>query len=185
MRILIPAVACALSACGVLECVDKQVPRSSKPLAEDYRFELQIRGMEPLKYTVKCEEFYSASCSERGNFWTVREIGHSRSSQRSAFSIKDNAGKDFDLELPTCQELVYAKKKLNLNNFNAVFERGKHVVTVDNGTTTTTSLSTTYWYKDSDGHHHSFRHIRQKGTPEQIVTFDFRLFLNGVEISGG
>lgn len=128
-----------LSACGVLECVDKQIPRQPVPLAKEYRFELHIAGAAPMVHTIRCEEFYSASCSERGNYWAVREVGQQRKTDRSTFRFKHSSGKEYDLELPTCGELIYPRKSLNLDDIRVIYERGKYSETIEGSMTTTTS----------------------------------------------
>ena len=96
-------------------CFDAGRDRNPRAMNGYFVVELRYRDQEPLLSDIHCEEYYDAMCSERGNYWSWREVGTANGSQRSMVTVFDPETGEIIVGLPTCKSLVGGEPDLTIN----------------------------------------------------------------------
>ena len=152
-----------LSGCMVYECIDELFPRAPKPIDDEFIVELKYNERDVVKKKMVCEEYYDAICAERGNFWTVREVGREFVYQSSVIEVHDSAIGNIIFPLPLCTELVQIP--------NIIF--GLPKIRID---------GIPYGPKHSDGKFHTYQSYPGFSPTVNTVVLNFDLKINGESV---
>lgn len=167
-RLRTPALAAMLAllaGCGVDACLDMLVPRPSTPIAGPRMVTLAYADQPPVHVTVKCERYYDAQCSTRGNHWDVREVGSEGPPEQVRFiPVQDPALGEVRIPRPGCE--LYGRNAPRAFQ-SMVMIRGK-----------------TYFYLHTDAAGHVFerrKFARQQVAPsaDRRVVLPFTLAVDG------
>jgi hypothetical protein len=60
-------------------CIDALIPRPTITVDAVFVYELQYEERYVIPKNIKCEKYYDAQCSERGNFRAYREVNIEKS----------------------------------------------------------------------------------------------------------
>jgi hypothetical protein len=90
----------------MVNCLDAKVARAVKPDRKRFHYVLEVGSHEPRRGTMVCEEFYSTQCSERGNYWTWREVGLEDQYAYRFEAFSDPALGLVEIRLPRCTDFV-------------------------------------------------------------------------------
>jgi hypothetical protein len=162
-RILIlPLAAVLLSGCGVVECIDAQIPRSAEQLKEPITVEIAYAGAEVVRREIRCERYYDAQCSERGNRWSIRQAGAKDEHEKGLAKIIAPQIGEIVFDLPLCN-YVHQGRVTTL----------KWVHPRINGEL--------YSYVESHGQRHLFRTRSGNSTKTIELQFDYKI--NGVSLA--
>ena len=108
MRYLTAALFLLLQGCGIFPCVDSQFTREPKSIDKQFEVVLTIDGKRTNK-TISCEEYYDAMCAERGNFWSMREVGTASMNEKSVLAVQHKALGKIEVPVPGCASMVSGK----------------------------------------------------------------------------
>ncbi len=174
-----------LAGCGAIQCVDAQFEREPIPIDTQFKFQLIQPDQATQTIDVKCERYYSAMCSERGNSWLIREVGSSSNHGNSLFELKHNSDKIYQLELPQCRSLVENKRPISLKDTRIIWGRDKASAEKpdDNGKRNIL-LGKSFRYVESEQDIHTYKYGGYTGKPLEIIKVNFTLALNGKAIVG-
>jgi hypothetical protein len=149
-----------LQGCGVYECIDTIIPRSVRPIDQPIAIEIEFND-QVMSMTVHCEEYYEAMCSERGNSWSVREVGLESYNETSKFQFTDTVLGIVEIPIPNCENVVRGKvTPLN------------HIVIRINGEP--------YWLTSSEGNTRILQSNRYANTAQKSVQVTWSMRVNGV-----
>lgn len=85
--------------------VDSAIPRGVQPDAGIYSIRFVYDGREPMILQLKCEKYYDAQSSTRGNYWAWREAGMEGRYQAKEVVITDKLLGLIRFSMPTCHDL--------------------------------------------------------------------------------
>ena len=163
-----------LTGCGLIECVDHQFEREPVPIDKRLEFTLTFKDKTPEIYVVQCEKYYSSGCTERGNSWLIRETGKASSYDLSHYAF-EHQSKTYELDLPSCRELVKEGKRFSLADTRIVIDREKSEKT-NYGSKW---LGKDFRYIGSEGNVHRYKTGGYDDKPLEILELEFTLSLNG------
>src|SRR5262245_10520924 len=109
MKIILLSLLIALPGCGLYECIDMRFPRRVKPIGEVFDIQLELQ-QQSFAMQVRCEEYYDAMCAERGNYWSVREVGYVSDFQTSAFRFTDDKLGEIEVPIPRCVDMARGRQ---------------------------------------------------------------------------
>ena len=153
----------ALQGCGVYECIDMNFARKSRPIDKVFNVELEFQGRKMSKQ-VRCEEYYDAMCTERGNYWAMREVGIKSQYTVSTFQFIDNKLGEIEIPTPSCNDMVKGRT-IHLKNLLPKIS------------------GETYWLISSSGDFRTYRATMPNVNPEKKVNINLTLKVNGVPIN--
>ncbi|BBE50119.1 hypothetical protein OYT1_ch0552 [Ferriphaselus amnicola] len=151
-----------LGGCGISECLDSKIVRPTKPVNKDFNIQLILNG-KSMSMNVRCEEYYEAMCNERGNYWSLREVGKDHESQTSIFSTSDSRLGQVEFPVPDCRSMV-RNGRLTLSD---------KLITINNEP---------YWLKSSKGNRRTFKSSTRPNYETKVVDVDLQLKINDVPI---
>jgi len=160
-HLAIIAAAFYVAGCGVYECIDAKIPRTPIPM-EPISVEIAYSGAPVVQREIHCERYYDALCAERGNYWSVRQVGMKSQHDISWVSIQDPRIGEIRLDLPLCN-YVHQGRVTTLKWVHPMIN-GEH-----------------YSYVKSAGRIHIYR-TWSKGSWKPIeLEFDYKI--NGVSLA--
>ena len=104
-----------LTGCGTIACIDHQFERDPVPISEPYVVTLEFADRAPVSRTVHCEHYYDSMCAERGNYWSIREVGKRTQYDTSEFRIEDEVFGEVLVPLPACSAVIQ-DREISLEN---------------------------------------------------------------------
>ena len=154
-----------LQGCGVVPCIDAQVERAPQPINEPYVVRLYLQGHDFTK-TIHCEEYYDAMCAERGNYWSVREVGAESQYEISTFDVHESSVGRIEVPVPSCTSLF----KNQLPSLKQVMPKinGQH-----------------YRLIASDGYARTYDPVGANGDPKNSVDLELSMSVNGQLLGDG
>ena len=168
-----------LSACGVIECVDSQFERQSIAIDGESFFEILLADGKSISYAIKCEKYYDSMCAERGNSWQIREVGKSNEYKRSYLPITSESKVSYDLELPSCEEIIKLNSIVKMKDMSVVWNKNDSKTEKTELSQVTSWLGKRYHYVSTINGVHSFKYGGYRDVPLEMVKLDFTLKLNG------
>lgn len=160
--IFLVILAVIFSGCTLINGIDSKFPRQVIPLNEVFVVELQYNDADVIKKEIRCEKYYDAMPSVRGNFWAVREVGYQSQYETSKIEIIDTDIGTIVFTMPTCGALI-EKKSVPLNHLPLTI-KGKP-----------------FWLKSSDGNKHNyFRPAMHNNGINESLTLNFVLKIDGI-----
>jgi hypothetical protein len=162
-KIIFIFVALVLQGCGAIECIDSQFSREVRPIDQEFNIELRFQEKN-MNMSIRCEEYYDSMCAERGNYWTIREVGKTSQYQTSKFLFYDNELGEVEVPIPQCSNMVRGKKTPL-----------EHIVLKINGEN--------YWLVSSEGNKHTYRPSQSSRSQGQTLTLKLNLEVNGEPIN--
>ena len=95
-----------LTSCGVAECIDGAIPRSTSAVGS-HRAEIRYGEQAPFAISFSCERYYDAQCSERGNSWRTRQSGTTdEPTMASYLTVQDPDLGRIEIPRPRCIDTV-------------------------------------------------------------------------------
>ena len=161
MRPLIIALL-SFSLCGcVVECIQAKIDRPALPIPGNHVAELRVAGLEPIRKTITCEKYYDAICAERGNYWTVREVGTADESSPSRMSVEIGGIGKVEVLMPACKALVgHQPSSLKMP-----------IIYIDGHS---------YFYAGTDGPFQIYKKAGKKVTEQETtIRIQFQFFVDG------
>lgn len=175
-KLTIICIAVAVNACGVIECVDSQFERKPIPIKGEYNFTVSFPSGDSSSHIIKCEQYYDSMCSERGNSWSVREVGKSGSYKNSYIPI---ASTEYELQLPQCNEILKPNEKLNIKDLRIVWNKEASKTEHTEFGEVTSWLGKSYIYVETKNGIHSFKTGGYRDVPLEVIKLKFDISLNG------
>ncbi|WP_155247679.1 hypothetical protein [Teredinibacter turnerae] len=150
-----------LNACGVYECIDAKFEREPRPIDKVFNVDVTIDDAVFSK-EVRCEHYYDAMCAERGNWWSIREVGKESKYQSSNVEYDHPKYGLIEFPVPDCLDMVEARE-ISLNHLLPKIA-GK-----------------THWLMDSKGNARVYKTHRNNPDSE-AVKVELTVKINGREI---
>ncbi len=63
-----------------------------------------------MSMNVQYEDYYDTICAERGNYWSIREVGSKSQYQTSKFKFTDAKLEKVEIPIPSCRDMVNGKE---------------------------------------------------------------------------
>ena len=164
-----------ISSCGAMVCLDSKIEREPRPIDGETVFELTFPDGETYTHIIKCEQYYDAQCTYRGNSWRIREVGLANDAKRSHIPLESENGNAYELTLIDCKRINKDDLNLTLKDFSIVWNKDG----VEKTNYGSRWLGKTFRYikTDESGVHH----YRYGGT-EETFSVKFSLKVDGTEI---
>jgi hypothetical protein len=105
MKKLIISLVLLIQGCGVYECIDMKFSRTPEPIDKVYNIDLKFNDTK-MNMGIQCEKYYEAMCAERGNYWTLREVGKEKYFETSNFKFIDPKLGSVSIPIPNCSDMV-------------------------------------------------------------------------------
>ncbi|HEY0968198.1 MAG TPA: hypothetical protein VGD88_12475 [Opitutaceae bacterium] len=94
-----------LSTIALVNGVDASISRDVRSDPGSYAIQLVYDGREPTIANLKCEQYYEAQASTRGNYWAWREVGTQSQYQAKEITLVDERMGSITFSMPTCDDL--------------------------------------------------------------------------------
>jgi len=156
-----------LSSCGVVTCLDSQVEREPKSIAGSHVIKLHFENEDIIEKTMKCEEYYASHCSERGNYWSVRQEGFKTRYDNEDIKLSNSKYNNILLSTPSCFFLI-KKKEFTLKDIH---------ISVDGDNFSYRKTVNGRHYYETSSTNFEFENI-----PVKKIDFKFKVFINGTQV---
>lgn len=94
-----------LSTIAIVNGADASIPRQTRPDEGFYAIRLIYEDKEAFETSLRCERYYEAQASTRGNYWAWREVGKESQYQAQEIIVADERLGTIKFPLPTCDDL--------------------------------------------------------------------------------
>ena len=140
-----------------------KIEREVRPIEKEFLIDLDFQNTLISK-NIKCEEYYDAMCSVRGNYWSVREVGFESQYQTSRFDFYEKGVGRVSIPIPKCIDMV-RRIDTPLNHI---------IIQID---------GENYWLTQSKGKTRTYKSSGMASKPEKTISVDMAIKVNNMPLN--